>query len=61
MHRLTVEGRPALVFYLDDNFWPVADPIEAKIARVSFIDARGGMAFYARMPLPKFDWERYIR
>jgi hypothetical protein len=61
MHRLTIEGRPALVVYLDDKWIPVDDPMEATLARVTFADARGGMTFYARMPLPKFDFERHIR
>lgn len=45
MQRLTVEGRPADVVYLNDQFLPVADPSNATLARVLFADKRGGALF----------------
>jgi hypothetical protein len=44
IEKQTVDGRPALVAYLDDRFNPV-DKAEATLVKVVFTDPQGGTAF----------------
>lgn len=39
-----VDGRPAIVYYLTENFYP-AEQHEATCAKVVFRDKRGGVMF----------------
>ena len=39
-----VEGRPAIVSYLNDRFEPVDEAV-ATLAKVTFTDEQGGMVF----------------
>lgn len=44
-----VNGRPALVVYLNDRFQPV-DEVEALFAKVRFTDDEGGVVFLEMKP-----------
>lgn len=44
IEKQTIEGRPALVAYLDDDFEPV-DQDKATLVKVVFDDPEGGVLF----------------
>jgi hypothetical protein len=41
----TINGRPALVAYLQDDFSPAKDQATATLVKVIFTDDEGGSAF----------------
>ena len=49
LEHTTINGRPALVMYLDSNFEPV-DEVNAELVRVNFTDAEGGSMFLKPAP-----------
>lgn len=52
IERTEVEGRPAIVIHLNDNFEPV-DKAAATMIKVRFLDAEGGIMFGVRTPKDK--------
>src|SRR5262245_5391676 len=42
---LDIEGRPALVTFMDEMFVPVDDPDEAALVKAQFTDRAGGVVF----------------
>jgi len=47
---VTIDGRPAIVSYLDEMLVPVADSAEAKLIEALFLDAQGGSLFLKPQP-----------
>src|SRR5262245_17741308 len=46
----TVNGRPAMITYLDDKYEPVEDEASAEFIKVVFTDDEGGYAFLKAKP-----------
>jgi hypothetical protein len=45
IQRLTVNDRPAIAMYMDNQFQPVDSELAASLVKLTFTDAEGGMVF----------------